>query len=564
MADDLPRRCDGLVEPEENAQVFREILAAPPFPSEPRYGRRVKSSGLLVALLLGLAPVPGHAAQILHRQLEGEPETLDPPKSTSVYDAAVEADLFEGLVILGANETVLPGAAESWELAPDGVTYTFHLRKDARWSNGEPLTARDFVYAWRRVVDPATAAGDLDPVGLLVNAHEINSGKITDPAKLGVEAVDDHTLRAVTATPVQTFVKQCSYRFAYPVHQATLERWGKAWTQPGHIVSNGPFVMKSWVPQSAIVLARNSTYWNVSAIKLDEVDHMVVAQEATSLKLFRSGELDFIKAPTKEVPGLLSSHDEALRTGKDNNMAYLFFNMKTGVLAEDHRLREALALVFDPTVIAEKVMPRGQQPAYSWVPPTVLDYTRQEPSYVRMSMPERIDRARQLYAEAGYGPDHPLHLTVNYGTYEDTKTLLLVAAQMWKQALGVEVQLENEEFQIFLERTRRGEFQIGALAWRGGLRDPDSFLQIWESDKVNFNSAHYANPKVDTLLKTAASTFDPGERRELYQRAERMIVDDVPGIPVEFRAVNALVNPKLEGWDNDRLVPESRFLSFRE
>jgi oligopeptide transport system substrate-binding protein len=549
---------------EDDAQVLREILAIAPPDSRSVSARCVKLSALLAALALGLAPISGLAAQVLHRQLEAEPETLDPPKSTSVYDAAVEADLFEGLVILGSGETILPGAAESWELAPDGVTYTFHLRKDARWSNGEPLTAQDFVYAWRRVVDPATAAGDLDPVGELVNAREINSGKITDLTKLGVEAVDDHTLRAVTATPVQTFVKQCSYRFAYPVHQVTLERWGSAWTKPGHIVSNGPFVMKSWVPQSAIVLTRNPTYWNASAIKLDEVDHVVVTTDATSLKLFRAGELDFIRAPTKEVPGLLSSHDPALRTGRDNNMSYLFFNMKQGVLAEDHRLRETLALVFDPTVITDKVMRRGQQPAYSWVPPTVLDYTRQEPSYVQMSMPKRIDRARELYAEAGYGPDHPLHLTVNYGTFEDTKTLLLVAAQMWKQALGVEVQLENEEFQIFLERARRGDFQLGALAWRGGLRDADSFLQIWESDKVNFNDAHYANPKVDALLKAASATFDPGERRELYQRTERLIIDDVPGIPIEFRAVNALVNPRLEGWDSDILMPESRFLSFRD
>lgn len=544
--------------------MLHEILAATRSTNTLGHASCATLTFLPAILALGLASASPPAAQILHRQLEGEPETLDPAKSTSAYDAAVEVDLFEGLVILGSNETILPGVAESWELAPDGVTYTFHLRKDARWSNGEPLTARDFVYAWRRVVDPATAAGDLDPVGELVNAHEINAGKITDLTKLGVEAVDDHTLRTVTAAPAHSFLKQCSYRFAYPVHQATLEHWGNAWTQPGHIVSNGPFVMKSWVPQSAIILTRNPTYWNAPAIKLDEVDHMVVAQDGTGLKLFRAGDLDFIRAPTKEVPGLRSSHDPALRTGRDNNVAFLFFNMRDGVLAQDHRLREALALVFDPTVITEKVMPRGQQPAYSWVPPTVLDYTRQEPSYVGMSMADRIDRARQLYAEAGYGPDHPLHLIVNYATFEDTKALLLVAAEMWKQALGVEVQLENEEFQVYLQRVRRGDFQVGAIAWRGGLRDPVSFLEIWQSDKVNFNSAHYSNAKVDALLKAAAGTLDPGERRELYQQTERLIVDDAPGIPIEFRAVNALVNPRLEGWDNDILVPGSRFLSFRE
>ena len=532
----------------------------------PRKGGTVMASArklLVVGLLMATAPGLGQAAAVLHRPLEAEPETLDPPRSSSLYDAIVESDLFEGLVVLDGKETVLPGVAERWEVAPDGVTWTFHLREDARWSNGDAVTAQDFVFAWRRTVDPATAAADTDPIGKLVNAQAILAGKITDRTKLGVEALDDHTLRAVTAAPSPTFLKQCSYRFAYPLHRATIERWGQAWTQPGHIVGNGPFVMKSWVPQSAITLGRSPTYWNRESIRLDEVDHIVVENDQTALKLFRSGELDFVRAPSKEIPGLRQNHDPALHTGRDNSISFIFFNMKEGVLAGDRRLREALALAFDPVPIAEKVLPRGNAPAYDWVPPTVPDYTRQEPAYLSLTMAERLARARQLYAEAGYGPDHPLKLTVNYATFEDTKTLMQVAAQMWKQALGAEITLDNEEFRVYLGRVDRGDFQIGTLGWRGGLRDPEAFLEIWDADRPGVNNAHYADARVQALLKSGATTMNAAERRDIYQRAERLIVDDVAGVPVAFAAVNALVGPRLDGWDDDVALPQSRFLSIR-
>ena len=520
-------------------------------------------SAVLFAIVFLLLPFPARADHILHRPLETEPDSLDPPKTSSTVGGMVEADLFEGLVRLDPRGKVVPGVAERWDRAADGVTYIFHLRPDARWSNGDPITADDFVYTWRRAVDPAAAAYGLHAPLELVNGPEIVAGKITDPAKLGVEALDAHTLRVVTSAPSPLFLVNCGLRDSYPVHRATLEKWGRDWTQPGHIVANGPFVLKSWVPHGAIVLTRSESYWDRASIRLDGVEHLFSDDGEVALKRQLAGELDYAGVPTRDLATIRANHAALLHFGLGNRIHNFAFNMTSGPLADSKPLRQALALTYDAGVIVNKLQPRGQQIAFNWVPPTVADHTPQKVFYAGMAMEERLALARKLYAEAGYGPDHPFKLTVNYPTNEDVRTEVLAASQMWKAALGVETTMQSEEFQVYLQRVRRGDDQMVVLGWAEELPDPSMFLSRFGSGAYG-NYFQYSNAAVDKLLKLAATTIEDDRRRELYERTERLISDDVPGIPSYFNSVITMVSPRLKGWIDDDEYPQSRWLSLED
>jgi len=519
-----------------------------------------RRAGLVITTLYFLS-FSASAHSVLHRPLEAEPDSLDPVKTTNAVANSVEADLFEGLVRLDPSGIVVPGVAESWDRAPDGITYTFNLRKNARWSNGDPLTAEDFVFAWRRGVDPATAATSLHALKDLENSQEILDGKITDLTKLGVQAIDAHTLRIVTSEPSPLFLIHCGLRDAYPAHRASIEKWGREWTQPSHMVSNGPFVLKSWVPHGEIILTRSETYWDRDSIKLDEVDNLSAENEQVALKRFLAGELDYAVVPSRDLPSIRANHPEALHIGLGNRIHNFAFNMTSGPFANNKPLRQALALTYDAGVIVNKLQPRGQEIAYNWVPPTVPNYTPQKVFYAGMTLEERVALAKKLYAEAGYGPEHPFKFTANYPTNEDVRTELLAAAQMWKAALGVETSMESEEFQVYLQRVKRGDDQMTVLGWAEEVRDPSLFLDRFTSGAFG-NYFQYSNHAVDELEKAGASTMDEANRRELYERAERLISDDVPGIPSYFNSIAMVVSPRLKGWVDSNQYPQSRWLSF--
>jgi oligopeptide transport system substrate-binding protein len=475
----------------------------------------------------------------------------------------IESDLFEGLVSLDPHGNVVPGVAERWERAEDGVTYTFHLRPDARWSNGDPVTAGDFVYAWRRTIDPANGAAAFDPLDMLVNGREISSGTVRDISRLGVEALDPQTLRAVTRAPSPLFLVECAERTAYPIHRATVEKWGKDWTQPGHMVSNGPFTLTAWVPQSKIVVTKSATYWDRRSIGLDEVDHLVTADDEGGLRRFHGGELDYVRVPSRDLPTVRRAEGKLLHIGLANWVHNFAFNMATGPFAANKPLRQALALTYDPRIVVEKVLPHGQRIGDSWVPSTVPNYTRQKVFYAAMTMDERLALARRLYAEAGYGPDHPFKFTVSYSRYEDTRTELLAAAQMWKTALGVEVTIEAEEFQVYEQRIKAGDFEMTVLGYNSSLPDPYDFLLRFKQN-TPLNEYHYAKPAVDKLLDAADITLEPDARRDLNQEAERIVGEDVPGIPSQVNAIVALVSPRLKGWFDDNGYPQSRWFTLED
>jgi oligopeptide transport system substrate-binding protein len=510
-------------------------------------------------LVAGLAAVllastgAAQAGQVLHRISEAEPDTLDPQKSSASGSLAIDRDLFIGLVTLDPQEHVVPGVAERWEIAPDGMTWTFHLRPDAKWSTGEPVTAADFVYSFRRLVDPATAAADSSDLTQLVNYEAIASGKEKDLSKLGVEATDPLTLVLHLTAPRLALKFLLTDPMLFPLHKASVEKWGATWTQPEHLVGNGPFVMKSWVPQSSVVLTKSPTFFDAATVKLDEVDWLVTEGSKAGLTRYRAGELDWAILGKNDIPWARQSMADQLQTADVNGYSFLFFNMTKGVLKDDIRLREAINLAIDRETLVTKVDPRGEKPAYGIVPPTTSDYTPQSMDFKATPQPERLAKAKELMKEAGYGPDHPLKLKVSYATDESNRQLLLAIAAMLKP-----------EWQVFIDLTNQRNFEMGYLNLVGTYDDYENGLDNFRSNAGTYNINGYANPKFDDLFHRGGTSTDPLERRKLMEQAEKVMLDDYPLAPLEFYVRNVLVNPKLQGYVAKVVYNQSRYLSFKQ
>jgi oligopeptide transport system substrate-binding protein len=519
--------------------------------------------GMIAAIIWASLSGPAIAANHeIARWNAAEPETLDPQRTTGDPDFQVERDLFEGLTRFSPDKRPIPGIAESWDTTADGLTYIFHLRHDAKWSTGEPVTSADFVYTFRRLVDPATASADIEPVRAIVNAEEITAGTIKDTAALGVAAPDPYTFLVTLKHPQLVFLQYMAAPTVFALHRASIEKYGNEWTRPGKLVSSGPFTLRSWVPHDQIVLDKSPTYYDKAAIKIDSVRHVVSDDDHTALKRWQAGELDIAGPPSNEIPTLQQRFGDQLHRGTAPDIVYLIVNMHQAPLGTDRRLREALNLAIDREVIAYKVLV-GREPAYSFVPPIIADYTPQTLAFKDMTMPERIARAKQLMTEAGYGPDNRLKIEITYPTAEVPRTMLGAIRQMWQTALPVEITLANEEFQVYLTTLNHKTFQLGSNGLDFDFNDAGQFLRIFEtSDKLN--NASFVNPAYDELIHQAAETTDWSVRRTALQQAERILMTEMPVFPLFYSTVNVLVKSRVQGWvDNDRDV-QTRYLSIKE
>ncbi|HEV2675953.1 MAG TPA: peptide ABC transporter substrate-binding protein, partial [Aliidongia sp.] len=366
--------------------------------------------GLLTSLLaLTLTILPASAAEnVLRRPNTAEPESLDPQKITGLSEANVIRDLFEPLIALDADRHPSPGAAESWDVSDDKKTWTFHLRPGAQWSDGTPLTSADWVYSLRRLVDPATGAAKFDQIRSVVNAEEIASGREKDITKLGVVAVDPTTLRFDLAQPELILPLLIADVGAAPVPRAAIEKWANQWTRPGHMLSNGAYRLESWEPHDKIVLTKNPLFHAAAHVAIERVVHYPLDDPNRGVKQYRAGEMDWASLPKSQLAWARKEMAPELHVGDTDGLWYLFFNMKKGILAEHKGIREALSLAVDRQTIVTKIDPRGQKPAYAMVPTVMPDYTPQSYDWQASSYADRLARAKQLMATAGYGPDHPL------------------------------------------------------------------------------------------------------------------------------------------------------------
>jgi oligopeptide transport system substrate-binding protein len=520
----------------------------------------------LIAYAVGLAclisAVTSAGAESLNRPNEAEPDSLDPQITTSLYAYGIDTDLFIGLVALSADAKPVPGAAESWDVSPDKKIWTFHLRHDGKWSNGEPVTADDFVYSFRRLVDPKTAAGDPSDLKQVVNFEAIVSGTEKDLTKLGVEALDTYTLRMTLTEPRLVLPVLLAHPPLLPVPRAAIEKWGDQWTRPEHIVSNGPYRMESWVPQSAIVLRKNPEFFDAATVKIDEVRWLDAEDREAALLRYRAGELDWITLTRNHIGWARQNLADQLHNDPYNANTVMPINMIKGPLATDIRLREALNLAIDRDALVTQIDPRGELPAYGINPPVLSDYTPQSMPMKEMSQADRTKRAKALIAAAGYGPDHPLKLTVSYPTQDSSRQILLAFRAMLLP-LGVELTLDNMEWQAFVGVLKNKSYDLGLLAAAGTSDDYENGLDNFRSDAGDFNWTGYSNPKFDDLFHRGSTATEWATHRQLLEEAERTVLADYCLIPLYFDALSRVVSPKIVGVRGSDRVPQSRYLSFK-
>ncbi|AGE94395.1 oligopeptide ABC transporter substrate-binding protein OppA [Citrobacter farmeri] len=514
------------------------------------------AAGILTALLAGnvatAAVVPAGVQlaekQTLVRNNGSEVQSLDPHKIEGVPESNISRDLFEGLIISDVDGKPSPGVAEKWE-NKDFKVWTFHLRKDAKWSDGSPVTAHDFVYSWQRLANPNTASpyASYLQYGHIVNIDDIVAGK-KPPTDLGVKAIDDNTFEVTLSEPVPYFYKLLVHSSVSPVPKAAVEKYGEKWTQPANIITNGAYKLKDWVVNEHIVLERNPNYWDNAKTVINQVTYLPIASEVTDVNRYRSGEIDMtynnmpielFQKLKKEIPNEVHV-DPYLCT-----YYYEINNQKAPFT--DVRVRTALKLALDRDIIVNKVKNQGDLPAYSFTPPYTDGAKLTEPEWFGWTQEKRNEEAKKLLAEAGYTADKPLTFNLLYNTSDLHKKLAIAAASIWKKNLGVNVKLENQEWKTFLDTRHQGNYDVSRAAWCADYNEPTSFLNMVLSDSSN-NTTHYKSPTFDKILADALKATNEEQRTALYGKAEQQLDKDSAIVPV-FYYVNArLVKPWVGGY----------------
>ncbi|CAO1660755.1 MULTISPECIES: peptide ABC transporter substrate-binding protein [Salinicola] len=509
---------------------------------------------------LAMAAIEGEK-QVLRRANGAEPSTLDPQLATGTWESAIITDLFEGLVARDASGETIPGVASSWERSSDGLHYTFHLRDDAKWSDGTPLTAEDFVYSWRRILSPELAAPYAYMLFPIANAEAVNRGDKPVEA-LGVEASDPHTLEVTLARPTGYFIDMLGHASTYPVPKNAIATHGSDWTKPGHMVSNGAFELTDWVSHDHITAVRNRDFHDAENVALDEVRFLPIDDPRASLNRFRAGEVDMTgSVPLGRIEWTRENLPDALHETPILATFYFAFNQRPGSVLNDRRIREALNLALRRQVITSQITKLNQPSAYSLVPTAISDYDGPQFDFADESMDKRLARAKTLMKEAGYGPDHPLELTIDYITNQDTKRIPVAMAAMWKP-LGVNVVLNNSDAAVYYSKLRQGNFQIGMAPWIADYDDASNFLDLFHTGVPN-NHSGYSNTDYDALLDKAADTLDAEARNATMADAERLLLDDYAMLPLYFYIQTGLIAPALEGWrENPMNDHPSRWMHF--
>ena len=517
--------------------------------------RSLVAAGVLAALMAGnvalAADVPAGVTlaekQTLVRNNGSEVQSLDPHKIEGVPESNISRDLFEGLLVSDLDGHPAPGVAESWD-NKDAKVWTFHLRKDAKWSDGTPVTAQDFVYSWQRSVDPNTASpyASYLQYGHIAGIDEILEGKkpITD---LGVKAIDDHTLEVTLSEPVPYFYKLLVHPSTSPVPKAAIEKFGEKWTQPGNIVTNGAYTLKDWVVNERIVLERSPTYWNNAKTVINQVTYLPIASEVTDVNRYRSGEIDMtynnmpielFQKLKKEIP------DEVHVDPYLCTYYYEINNQKPPF--NDVRVRRALYLTVDRQLIAQKVLGL-RTPATTLTPPEVKGFSATTFDELQKPMSERVAMAKALLKQAGYDASHPLRFELFYNKYDLHEKTAIALSSEWKKWLGAQVTLRTMEWKTYLDARRAGDFMLSRQSWDATYNDASSFLNTLKSDSEE-NVGHWKNAQYDALLNQATQITDATKRNALYQQAEVIINQQAPLIPIYYQPLIKLLKPYVGGF----------------
>ena len=490
---------------------------------------------------------------VFRRGNGAEPGTLDPHQARGVPAANILRDLYEGLVSISPTGEVEPGNAADWTISDDKLTYTFELRADARWSNGEPVTAQDYVYGLRRAVDPATASPYAQLHTPIEHAAAIIDGD-RPPDSLGVRAVDDHRLEITLAEPTPYFLGTLAHPSSFPVYAPAVEAHGDAFTQPGNAVTNGAYTMDAWRVNSRISLVRNDAYWDDADTAIDRVEYYPIVDANSELSRYQAGELDWASMiPPSRLDAAREHIPDQLQIEPTLGVYYYGLNVRRAPFKDAPELRQALSMAIDREVIVDKITRGGEIPAYGWIPPAVDGYEGARFEWADLPADEREARARELYREAGYSEDEPLQLEIRYNSNEANKKIASVIQAMWRRVLGAEVELRNEEWKVFLDAVRSGrDTEAYRLAWIGDYDDPNTFFELMNSG-FGLNGTGYASDAYDRLQEKQAHMPDGAERDEVMHAAEARLLADSPVIPIYFYTSKYLVKPYVTGFEGNPL-----------
>lgn len=491
----------------------------------------------------------GTRDQILHRGIGHDLAGLDPHLATQASDYSVLSALFEGLV---AEDPVdlhpVPGVAERWEVSSDGLTYTFHLRANARWSNSDPVTAQDFIGSWRRMLTASFGADYAQALYVIQGAQAFHKG-LAGFEQVGLSAPDARTLRVKLEHATPYFLSLINHQAWFPVHLPTIEKYGgitdraNTWALPGHFVGNGAFTLKGWRTGQEIVVEKSSTYWDRANVRLNGMHFHAIDSLDVEERTFRARQLHLTDAlPTGKIEAYRRDAPEFLRI--DPLLGTYFYRLNTSrPFLSDSRIRRALALAVDRHAIVEKILHGGQRPAFAFTPPGTAGYTSSA------SLASDPEAARQLLAAAGYpgGKGLPA-FEILFNSSESHRLIAEAVQEMWRKELGVEVRLSNQELKSTLESRRSGNYQILRSGWNADYVDPTSFLEIWTSDSGN-NYTGWKDADYDALLFSAARQPDEAARIALFQKAEAILLNAAPLIPIYHYTHVFLIDPSVKGWN---------------
>lgn len=489
--------------------------------------------------------------QVLHRGNGEEPQTLDPHLGEGVPTTNIVIDLFEGLTTTTPDGRIVPGAANRWDISRDGLTYTFYLDPNGRWSNGEPVTAQDFVWSWQRVVAPTTAATYARMLAPVFNAEAILAGELP-PEQLGVSALNELTFQVRLSDPTPYFLGLLTHPTTFAVYRPSVEEHGSGHVRPGRLVSNGAYQLADWQVRSKIELVKNPHYRLADQTLIERVVFYPFEDENTEFTRFRSGDLHWTyQVPSAQFRWLSENLSNALSVSPWFGTYFFSFNLTRAPFADNLALRQALSLAIDREILTERVTQFGEMPTFGLVPPGLPDYVSPEIDHADMTQAEREALAQSLYLRAGYSESQPLTVELRYNTSENHRKIAVSVAAMWKQVLGVRTRLINEEFRVFLSnRAQKRVTEVFRSGWIGDYQDAFTFLELFHSEHGR-NDAGYNNPIYDDLLERAAAERIDARRRNLMAEAERILLADQVILPVFVYVSKRLIDPTLKGWESN-------------
>jgi oligopeptide transport system substrate-binding protein len=503
---------------------------------------------LAAAAAAGCATATKPAGKHLRYSTGTEPETLDPRKSTGSPEAIAEAQIFEGLTVLNDKDAPVAGVAEKWEVSPDGLTYTFSLRANAKWSNGDPVTAHDFEYSWKSTLDPALGAKYAYQLFYLKNGESYNKG-LAAADTVGVKAVDDRTLKVTLEKPTPYFLSLTAFHTYYPVHRKTVAASDKWAADPKTLIGNGPFKVTAWVHNSKLEFAKNEHYWDAAKVKMNKMEFILTDSATTELAMFDNNQIDLGgNVPPSEIPRLLK--EGKLKIAPLLATYFYCFNV-TKPPFDNVKVRKAFTLAIDRAAIVKNVTKAGQLPAMAWVPPGLADaapgsdFRKIGGDYFADN---DVATAQRLLAEAGYPGGRGLPpVTLIYNTSEGHKAIAEAVQEMWRKNLGVNVSLANQEWKVFINSRTKGDYQVARHGWTGDYLDPMTFIDMFVPDSGN-NDAQYKKPAYEDLVRRAKETNDQAVRMGLMHQAEKLLMDDAVLAPIYYYTNAVLVKPNVKGY----------------